>query len=169
MPRFKPFSGYVSLGSNMGNPETNIQKALELMPRTTLFVDAVSPLFWTEPQGLRGQAWFVNCVARILVAATTHPESILDTLLHIETCMGRVRTERFGPRSIDLDLLLLGATTWQSERLELPHPRMCARAFVLVPLMHLDADLRILGQTPAHWLARLDYTVSGNKICQNEP
>jgi 2-amino-4-hydroxy-6-hydroxymethyldihydropteridine diphosphokinase len=87
-------------------------------------------------------------------------------LYGIETAMGRVRHLRFGPRVIDIDILLLGDMQCQSKTLHIPHPRMVERAFVLVPLMHMAPDILILGRTPAQWLARLKYSVEGDLIRQ---
>jgi len=159
--------GYLSLGSNMGDPVANLKLALERLGKISgIDVDAVSPVFRTEPQGLRDQAWFANCVARVLVDRGISPESLLDATSAVEEGMGRVRTLRWGPRVIDIDILLLDDTQWSSDRLQIPHPHMCDRAFVLVPLMHLAPDTLIGGLRPSQWLSRIPHTVEGDRILQ---
>lgn len=159
--------GYVSLGSNMGDPLANIHLALKILDDAQgLEVDAVSPVFWTEPQGMRNQDWFANCVARLRVDDRFSPEDLLDAVAGVETWMGRVRSTHWGPRIIDIDILLFGDLEWNAPRLQIPHPRMCDRAFVLVPLMHLAPNILIRGLCPSQWLSRLRYSVEGDRILQ---
>lgn len=159
--------GYVSLGSNMGDTRANLTRAVAALDAWSgVAVEAVSDIFRTEPQGLREQAWFANMVARIAVAPDLSPENALALMLDIEERMGRVRAEVWGPRVIDLDLLLLGEMEYHSSRLILPHPRMCERAFVLVPLRQLAPDLVIRGLRVEEWLSSLDYTLDENRIWQ---
>lgn len=158
---------YLGLGSNMGDPVANVHQAVKaLNDAPGLEVDAVSPIFRTEPQGMRDQDWFANCVTRIFVRAPYSPEELLDVLADIETRMGRVRTTHWGPRIIDIDLLLYGDVQWDSPRLQIPHPRMLERAFVLVPLMHLAPEISIQGLCPSQWLSRLPYRLEGDRILQ---
>lgn len=167
MTEHKRVHGYIGLGSNLGDPPGNIAQALKAVDAVPgLSVDAVSPMFWTEPQGLRDQNWFANCVARIGVHAALSPLDLLAVLSGIETAMGRERVVRWGPRVIDIDILLLGETSLDSDVLRIPHPRMLERAFVLVPLQHLAPELCIQGRTPAQWLARLHYIVENDQIRQ---
>lgn len=166
MPQDTLVHGFIGLGSNLGDPPGNIARALrEVDTAPGLRVEAVSPLYWTEPQGVREQNWFANCVARIQVRGLT-PEDVLAVLAGIERAMGRVRDMRWGPRIIDIDILLLGDTRWESQTLHIPHPRLGERAFVLVPLMDLAPDILIHGFTPSQWLSRLTYSVEGNEIRQ---
>lgn len=159
--------GYVGLGSNMGDARANLLRAVAALDATAdVAVDAVSDIFRTEPQGLRAQDWFLNMVVRMAVAPGFAPEDVLDVLARIEQDMGRVRSVAWGPRCIDLDLLLLDGIEYCSPRLILPHPRMHERAFVLVPLRQLAPDLLIRGQRPEHWLATLDFTQDGDRIWQ---
>jgi 2-amino-4-hydroxy-6-hydroxymethyldihydropteridine diphosphokinase len=161
-------TGYIGLGSNMGDRESCIRQALDMLDRTQgVRVDAVSPVFQTEPQGLREQPWFSNCVARI--QTNLAPEALLSVLADMERKLGRRRREKWGPRTIDLDILLLDDLMWNSKTLQIPHPRMCERAFVLVPLMSLAPDLVIRGRTPAEWLSQLDYSIHGDIIRQEQP
>jgi len=167
MPKSSDVYAYVSLGSNMGDPKANVLQAVKIMDSLPgLAVDKVSPVFRTEPQGLRDQEWFANCVARLRVDAAISPEGLLDILSEIETRMGRVRQERWGPRIIDIDILLYADVLWDSPRLQIPHPRMFERAFVLVPLMHLAPEIRIRDLCPSQWLSRLRFNVEGDRISQ---
>jgi len=167
MPHHTVTCGYLGLGSNMGDGPANLRLALDMLDALDgLTVDAVSPVFRTEPQGLTDQDWFANCAARITLDARWSPEGLLDATSGIEVAMGRVRTVTWGPRVIDIDILLLDDAEWRSDRLQIPHPRMCERAFVLVPLMHLAPDIRIRGLRPSQWLARLEYSVEGDLIRQ---
>ena len=166
MPKL-PVRAYLGLGSNMGDPVANVQHAVKALDDAPgLAVDAVSPIYRTEPQGLRDQAWFANCVARVNVDDTISPEDLLQVLSGIEAQMGRVRTERWGPRIIDIDILLYGDLQWDSPRLQIPHPRMFERAFVLIPLMHLAPEIRIRDLCPSQWLSRLRYELEGDRILQ---
>jgi len=167
MPKQSASHAYLGLGSNMGDPVANVEQAVEALRKAPgLEVDAVSPIFRTEPQGMRDQDWFANCVARLHVRATYSPEELLDVLADIETRMGRVRTAHWGPRIIDIDILLYGDVEWDSPRLQIPHPRMLERAFVLVPLMHLAPEIRIRDLCPSQWLSRLPYRLEGDRILQ---
>ncbi len=158
---------YLSLGSNMGDPVANVQNAVKALDDAPgLTVDAMSPIYRTEPQGVRDQAWFANCVVRLDVEDAISPEDLLDILSGIEAQMGRVRTERWGPRTIDIDILLYADRQWDSPRLQIPHPRMLDRAFVLIPLMQLAPEVRIRDLCPSQWLSRLRYELDGDRILQ---
>lgn len=164
-----PHIVYLGLGSNLGHPADNLKRAVAALNAVPVFtVDSVSDVYLTEPQGLRDQEWFANMVIRILVHPRRTPEHVLDIILTIENDMGRVRSEVWGPRIIDLDLLLFNNVHICSDRLCLPHPRMHERAFVLVPLVHLAPDLLIGTERAIDCLARLHYTVDGNRIWQAE-
>ena len=161
-----PVTAFIGLGSNMGDPAANLAAALDAvaaLPGVSLA--AVSPLYRTEPQGVREQPFFLNQIARLVV--TIPPLELLAALLGIEDGLGRVRGLRFGPRVLDLDLLLFGNTCMDNERLTLPHPRMLERAFVLVPLADLAPDLVLpQGLTVREALSRLTFTLRGNSIFQ---
>ena len=100
---------------------------------------ARSTLFKTEPEGVTGQPWYVNCIAQI--AVTKSPFELLKGLMNIESAMGRVRRKRWDPRIIDLDILLFGQEMRESHNLIIPHPLMHKRRFVLEPLAQLAPDL----------------------------
>lgn len=136
-------------------------------------LDAASRVYHTEPQEKRDQPWFANQVVRVLCRPPVSAPSLLESLLAIEVELGRDRTagegapERFGPRVIDLDLLLFGDEVLRTERLELPHPRMAERAFVLVPLVEIAPEATLPdGRTAAEALAALDYALEGDEIRQ---
>jgi 2-amino-4-hydroxy-6-hydroxymethyldihydropteridine diphosphokinase len=135
---------YVGLGSNIGDREGMLRRALELLGRRARVV-AVSSFRETEPWGVAEQPDFVNAVAAI--ETELRPRELLDDLLSVERELGRVRTgPRFGPRTIDLDLLLYGDLQLDEPGLTLPHPRLHERRFVLEPLFELDPALVVPGR-----------------------
>src|SRR4051794_5587505 len=123
----------VGLGSNLGDRGAALAKAVELLKREPLIrVEAVSSFRPSKPAGgPEGQCEFLNAAVRLETALS--PEELLARLLAIEDQIGRVRAERWGPRTIDLDLLLYDRLELKTPSLELPHPRMCYRRFVLEP------------------------------------
>lgn len=137
-----PVRAWVGLGSNQDQPLTQIEEALRALaaiPHTTL--RQRSRLYRTPPWGRLDQPDFINAVAELDTCLDA--STLLDALRRIEHAAGRERLERWGPRSLDLDLLLHGDTRIDTAQLQLPHPRMHERAFVLVPLAELAPDLRI--------------------------
>ncbi|GBF32120.1 2-amino-4-hydroxy-6-hydroxymethyldihydropteridine pyrophosphokinase [Desulfocucumis palustris] len=135
---------YIGLGSNMGDKEANIRQAVEMVANIPgVLVTGVAPLYKTEPLGFTRQDWFLNTVAEI--GTDVAPLSLLHSLQEIENKMGRVRTIHWGPRTIDLDMLLYGRECINLPELTVPHPRMGERAFVLVPLSRLKQDISIPG------------------------
>ncbi|MDQ4029733.1 MAG: 2-amino-4-hydroxy-6-hydroxymethyldihydropteridine diphosphokinase [Actinomycetota bacterium] len=134
---------YVGLGANLGDRESTIRRAVELLPD----VAAVSTLRETDPVGYLDQPSFLNGVAAL--ETELPPRELLERLLDVERALGRTREgPRFGPRTIDLDLLLYGETEIDEPGLTLPHPRMHERRFVLEPLAELDPALVIPGRGP---------------------
>jgi 2-amino-4-hydroxy-6-hydroxymethyldihydropteridine diphosphokinase len=135
-------TAYVALGANLGNPTAAVLAAfaaLANLPESR--VARCSSLYRTAPVGILSQPDFVNAVA--LLETTLPPEALLDALLDIEARFGRVRRERNGPRTLDLDLLLYDNIELDLPRLTLPHPRLHLRAFVLLPLAEIAPDLAI--------------------------
>jgi 2-amino-4-hydroxy-6-hydroxymethyldihydropteridine diphosphokinase len=135
---------YVALGSNLQDPVLQVKSglaALGRLPDTCLV--ARSSLYRTAPVGRAAQPDFVNAVAR--VDTQLEPDALLQALLDIERQHARVRLERNGPRTLDLDLLLYGRRRIDLPGLTVPHPRMHQRAFVLVPLAEIAPDLDIPG------------------------
>jgi 2-amino-4-hydroxy-6-hydroxymethyldihydropteridine diphosphokinase len=127
---------YVGLGSNLGDRQQYIYEAVENLHRhPAVTVERCSSLYETAPVGLVDQPYFLNMV--VVVRTELKPLELLELLLQVEQTLGRVRDIRWGPRTIDLDLLIFGYISIQDERLELPHPRMQERAFVLIPLIEI--------------------------------
>lgn len=168
---------YISLGSNLksqwGGPEDNLARALDLLAeQPSLRVDGVSAIYMTEPQNLREQPWFANQVARLLCRTDMSAEGMMTVLHHCEARMGRRRDgPRFGPRIIDLDMLLFDDEQRTGPDLFVPHPRLAERAFVLAPLCDLAPDLRIPARqpgddTPRLLLKKLVYRLEGKRIYQ---
>lgn len=124
---------YVALGANLGNRAASLREALRRMAAVPhVEVRRISGMYETDPVGYVDQPAFLNMA--VAVATALEPEALLRELLAIEQAMGRVRDIRFGPRIIDLDLLLYEGIRMENDTLTLPHPRMEERAFVLVPL-----------------------------------
>jgi len=129
---------YLSLGGNMGNREANLTQAIEQIEAGGVSITRLSSVYETEPVGLRDQPWFLNLVCE--GETSLSPIDLLDMLQAIEREMGRVRTVRWGPRPIDVDILLYGDLILDSRRLTIPHRLMADRAFVLVPLVEIAPD-----------------------------
>lgn len=137
-------TAYLGLGTNLGNRQENIRVALQkLAELPTMETGRVSSLYETAPVGVTDQPDFLNIVAAVRTGLD--PLALLDVLLHIENQMGRVRTERWGPRVIDLDLLLYGGERVSFPGLTVPHPRLRERAFVLVPLAEVAPEMALPG------------------------
>lgn len=134
MPR-----AFIGLGSNQGEPVENLKNALKMINDVQgITVTGVSSIYLTEPVGYEDQPWFHNCVAEIQTELT--PEGLLKVLQEIENNLGRIRTIRWGPRTIDLDILLYDRQQIDSSDLTVPHPRMTDRVFVMVPLAELAGE-----------------------------
>jgi 2-amino-4-hydroxy-6-hydroxymethyldihydropteridine diphosphokinase len=151
-------ASYVALGSNLDDPGAQVERgfaALAALPGTLL--RARSRRYRTSPWGVVDQPDFVNAVARLETSLA--PRTLLDVLLAIEARAGRVRGLRYGPRVLDLDLLLYGDCELREAGLTLPHPRLHERAFVLLPLADLAPDLEVPGRgRVADLLAQVDTT-----------
>ncbi|HWI54749.1 MAG TPA: 2-amino-4-hydroxy-6-hydroxymethyldihydropteridine diphosphokinase [Desulfobacteria bacterium] len=147
---------FIGLGSNIGNTEMTIKEALcNIDNHPEISVVAVSSLYQTEPVGYENQPWFSNCVAE--VETLLNPDRLLDVLQDIENDFGRIRTIRWGPRTLDIDILLYDKLTIFSEKLIVPHPRMKERSFVMVPLVEIAASAEFPdGKTAADVQAELD-------------
>ncbi len=145
----------LGLGSNIGDKAGNIARALDLLEeRGDVRVVRRSPLYRSEPWGVKDQDWFVNACAG--VATSLSPIELLERCLAVETEMGRVRQQRWGPRLIDIDVLTYGTQTIDTERLKLPHPLIEQRAFVLAPMSDIAPDIVVRGKTVRAWLAVAD-------------
>ena len=146
---------YVGLGTNLGNRTAGLQQALSKLEDAGARIEALSAVYETEPVGLRQQPWFLNMVCAVETDQT--PCDLLATLQGIEYSMGRLRTVRWGPRPIDLDILLYDELVLDDLCLTIPHPRMTQRAFVLRPLAEIAPDLIFPGMelTIGEFLERL--------------
>jgi 2-amino-4-hydroxy-6-hydroxymethyldihydropteridine diphosphokinase len=145
---------YISLGSNLGDKEKNLADAIkELSDVDGIRIKKVSSLYRTLPWGRKEQDWFLNQVAEI--ETEMPPEDLLEECLRAEKKLGRVRLMHWGPRIIDLDILLYDNLRVSSQSLSIPHPYMFQRAFVLVPLAEIAPSLVIEGKSVQQYLAAL--------------
>jgi len=151
VPSIEPspiFDVYIGLGANLGDRKRNIEEALDMLGKTQkIKVLSVSKLYETAPVGITNQPTFLNAAAKI--TTELKPLELLTVCQNIEAKLKRVRTVRWGPRTIDIDLLLYGDLIINTKKLILPHPEMHKRAFVLNPLSDIapKAVHPILGKT----------------------
>lgn len=152
---------FLGLGSNQGD-------RLEALSQAETRLDAVpgirvlrrSSVYETTPVGMTDQPWFLNRV--LLIETLLEPHALLDAALQIERDLGRTRSRRWGPRVIDIDILIYGEEAVSSDRLTIPHPGMAGRRFVLVPLLELDPDARLPdGRTVRDLLDVLEQSAEG--------
>lgn len=147
---------FLSLGGNLGDPASAMGEALRLLDADGgTEVIAVSSLYRTPPWGKLDQPDFLNVAVEIRTNRT--PRAFLDLCLDAERRLKRERRERWGPRLIDIDVLLFGSLSLHEPGLDIPHPRMTERAFVLVPLAEIAPDLEIGGKPIAFYLDTLDH------------
>ena len=132
-------TAYVALGSNLGDKEDNLRRALELLEERGVEVVRVSSFICTEPYGVTDQPQFLNGVCQVRTSLA--PLALLHILLAIEQEMGRVRLRHWGERNIDLDLLLYEDVVMDTPELTLPHPDMQNRDFVLLPLAEIAPEI----------------------------
>lgn len=135
---------YIGLGSNLGDRAGNLRVARARLESADVHVVRISSLYETEPRDFIEQPPFLNQVVEVETSLT--PRELLARLLYVERAMGRERTVPKGPRLIDMDILLHGLTRIHEKGLEIPHPRMCERRFVLEPLAEIAPELCI----PSH-------------------
>jgi 2-amino-4-hydroxy-6-hydroxymethyldihydropteridine diphosphokinase len=131
---------YLALGSNLGDREANLRRAIELLEHSAIAITQVSSIYETEPVDYRDQPWFLN--AALEAQSDLPPAQLLATLRRIESQMGSQKPIPKGPRLIDLDILLYGDTVIDTPTLQVPHPRMLQRNFVLAPLAEIAPNLR---------------------------
>ncbi|MGB6875463.1 MAG: 2-amino-4-hydroxy-6-hydroxymethyldihydropteridine diphosphokinase, partial [Candidatus Acidiferrales bacterium] len=133
-------TAYISLGSNVGDREQQIAAAIQALGARGIRILQQSSIYSTEPVDVAAQSWFLNCVLE--VETDLMPRQLLRAFQEIENELGRKHTVRRGPRVIDLDILLYGSSVIHTQELEVPHPRMSQRRFVLVPLAEIAPALR---------------------------
>jgi 2-amino-4-hydroxy-6-hydroxymethyldihydropteridine diphosphokinase len=146
---------FLGLGGNLGDPVKSMGAALRVIgddPETGIV--AVSSVYRTPPWGKTDQPDFLNCAAE--VSTGRGPRELLDLCLAAEQSLKRVRQERWGPRIVDLDVLVYGDVAVHEPGLAIPHPRMLERAFVMVPLAEIAPDLVLSAKTAAEWAQDLD-------------
>lgn len=145
---------YLSLGSNIGNRLDYLKKAVKLLNDTeSIIVNRVSSVYETDPVGYEEQAPFLNIVVELETRLTPH--ELLKRCNRIEDELGRTRDIRWGPRTVDLDILLYNEEIMKTEDLIIPHPRMTERGFVLIPLVELNPEL--VEPLTKHSLLKLAY------------
>ena len=151
---------FIGLGGNIGDREALLAEALRKLDATPgVKVAAVSSLYETKPVGHVAQPDFLNLVAKL--ATNLPPYALLNTCLRIEAELGRERRERWGPRTVDIDVLWCEGVAQADEKLTLPHPRMHERAFVLVPLAELAPSLKLDGRPVASLVNALGGQAAG--------
>ncbi|PAF34319.1 2-amino-4-hydroxy-6-hydroxymethyldihydropteridine diphosphokinase [Terribacillus saccharophilus] len=145
---------WIALGSNIAPRETYIQQAIQtLNEHAEIKLNQVSTVYETDPVGYEDQDQFLNLVAE--VETSLKPMELLHVCQKIEQDLGRKRIIRWGPRTVDLDILLYSTENMNVEELILPHPRMHERAFVLVPLAEIAPELLLKGKSVQEWLDTL--------------
>ncbi len=154
-------TAYLGLGGNLGNRREYLANAiLALNSEPGIRIEKISSVYETLPVGVVDQPEFLNIVVQLATSLTAH--ELLTRCLHIEKKLGRVRAERWGPRTIDLDVLWFDGVTLSEADLVLPHPRMKERAFVLVPLAEIAPTLLLEGVSIKELATRLD--ISGLRL-----
>lgn len=131
---------FLSLGSNVGDREKNLRTAIAALADVKVRVTRISSFYETEPVDLREQPWFLNCAVQALTLV--EPLDLLQALRGIESQMGSKKQVPKGPRLIDVDILLYGNESIETPELQVPHPRMLQRKFVLVPLAEIAPNLK---------------------------
>jgi 2-amino-4-hydroxy-6-hydroxymethyldihydropteridine diphosphokinase len=147
---------YLSLGSNLGDRAANIERALTRLGEEGVRIVRRSSFYQTEPVELRQQGWFLNITAE--AETELMPRQLLRVIRNIERELGRKRIVKSGPRTIDIDILLFGENRVNAAELEIPHPRMTERRFVLVPMVEIAPAVRhpVLRSTMTELLAATD-------------
>lgn len=155
---------FIGLGSNLENPESQLRRAVQALDSLSgSSVLAVSSLYRSAPMGPQDQPDYVNAVVQL--ATVLSPDALLDQLQGVERIHGRTREQHWGPRTLDLDILLYGDDVIATERLQVPHPGLALRNFVLYPLAEIDDRIvvpglgsvkSLLGRCPRGELLRLE-------------
>ena len=146
-------TAYLGLGSNLGDRIKNLELAISaISEHPEILVHAVSSFYETEPMGYQDQDWFINQV--IQIDTTLSPDELLTEIRKIENALGRKRRIKWGPRTMDIDILLYGDMVIESSILTIPHPLLTKRLFVLIPLAEIAPSLKhpVLGRSIRHIL-----------------
>ena len=147
-------TAFIGLGGNLGDVVATMSGALQqLDAHPHIEVDTVSPVYRTPPWGIEDQEWFHNACAKL--STTLEPFELLKECLKIERFYKRERMVRWGPRTLDLDILVFGNRAIKTDKLTIPHPRISQRSFVVKPLEDIAPQLEIEGKLPSHWLESL--------------
>ena len=146
-------TAYLALGSNVGERLEQMRSALKLLGVAGVTIVTESPVYQNRAIGMGEADPFLNAVVE--VQTELGPEGLLDVCLAVENKLGRVRTGGWSPRRIDIDVLIFGQTSIDTERLQLPHPRIAERDFVLQPLADIAPELELFGQPIKALLERL--------------
>jgi 2-amino-4-hydroxy-6-hydroxymethyldihydropteridine diphosphokinase len=145
----------IGLGGNLGDPAASMREALRLIDaHDACKVSQVSSFWRTPPWGKTDQPDFINACAEVQTSLA--PQEFLALCLDTEKQLKRIRTERWGPRSIDIDILFFGKRMIREEGLTVPHPRIAERAFVLVPLAEIAGEVVLDGRTVREWAEGCD-------------
>lgn len=155
LERQKTTRAYLGLGGNLGDPAAAMAAALRALDgEKGIRIAAVSSLYRTPPWGVADQPDFLNAVAAVDTALGAR--ALLERCLDVERTLKRVRAVRWGPRTVDIDILLYGEARIDEAGLHVPHPRMTERAFVMVPLAEIAPQAAVGGKTAGEWLPALD-------------
>ena len=155
---------FIGIGTNIGGRYGNIAKAIELISKIAI-IDRISSIYETEPEGYKDQPYFLNSVIKI--KTNLEPEALLACLQNIEKEMGRKPSFKDAPRVIDLDILIYGDVVLNKPDLQIPHPRLHERSFVLVPLVEIAPELEhpILHNNIIQLIQNLDSPGQVEKRC----
>ena len=150
-------TAYLALGANIGDTEANLRAAATMLRERGCEVTGASSLYLTKPIGVTDQPDFTNAVVSVMTSLDPH--DLLDTCRRIERELGREKTIRWGPRVMDVDILLYEGADVDDDELVIPHPRILDRAFVLVPLAEIAPDIEVAhGVTAREAAQRIDQT-----------
>lgn len=153
----KSVTAYIGIGGNVGDVFENMKSALNLLnDHSSISVNRISRIYKTPPWGIEDQDWFLN--ACVSVETNLTAQELLQSCLEVEVALKRIREIRWGPRTIDLDILVFGEENIAHDNLQVPHPRMHERAFVLMPMADIAPDLFLNGKTISQWLEAIDTT-----------
>ena len=153
----------LGLGSNLGDRKRTLERSVEwLADEPGITVREVSPFVETAPDGGPAQPDFVNAV--VVIETTLTPRELLEVALRCEQRADRVRGERWGPRTLDVDILAFDDIELDEPDLQIPHPRALKRAFVLVPWAAVEPDRVVMGQTVSEWSRSIDRSGIGEDV-----